>query len=89
MMSELELRSIPPERRNGLPRWEVWQDGARLGLIQERHLTGARLPFYEAIVAHPRTGKPVSLELHTDRDERVGAVVRFSTHPEEYRQHWR
>ena len=54
----------------------------------EKKLGGARLPFYEAIVANPKTGKPLSLELHTDLDERVQTVVRFSAHPEEFRQHW-
>lgn len=87
-MAVPELRPLPPEKRNGPPRWEVVVDGQRLGVIVEKHLRGARLPFYEAIVPHPTTGKPLSLELHTDREERVRSVVRFSTHPEEYHQHW-
>ena len=87
-MTEPELRSIPPERRNGPPRWEVWQDGQRLGIIVAKKLGGARNVFYEAIAPHPRTGKPLSLELHIDRDDRVQVLVRFATHPEEFRQHW-
>lgn len=87
-MSETELRLLPPERRTSLPRWEVWLDGQRLGWIQEKRLRSARLAFYEAIVPHPSTGQPVSLELHTDRHERVNAIVRFSTHPEDFSQHW-
>lgn len=87
-MSDPELRPLPLERRNGPPRWEVVRDDQRLGIIVEVKLGGARLPFYEAIVPHPVTGKPISLELHTDRENRVRAVVRFSTHPEEFRQHW-
>lgn len=83
-----ELRPIPPEHRNGPPRWEVWLDGERLGIIQETHLGGARLPFYEAIAPHPRTGKPISLELHTDRENRVDVLVRFHADPREFRQHW-
>lgn len=82
-----EERTVPAPR-GILNRWEVWQNGQRLGAIEEKKLTGARLPFYEAYVPHPRTGELISLELSTDRDERVGVVVRFSTHPEEYRQHW-
>ena len=88
-MSEPELRSIPPERRNGPPRWEVWLDGQRLGVIVEKKVRGARNVFYEAIVPHPRTGKPVSLELHTDRADRVAALVLFHDDPEAFRQHWR
>lgn len=83
-----ELRLLSRERRTSLPGWEVWLDHQRLGIIMEKKLRGARLTFYEAIVPHPVTGKPVSLELHTDRDERVRAVVRFASHPEEFRQHW-
>lgn len=79
---------MPPERRTSLPRWEVWLDGRRIGWIQEKHLRGARLPFFDAIVPHPRTGKPTSLELHTDREERARAIVRFADHPDEFRQHW-
>lgn len=30
----------------------------------------------------------MSLELHTDREERVQTILRFADHPEEYRQHW-
>ncbi|MBT2517457.1 hypothetical protein J7E29_08435 [Streptomyces sp. ISL-90] len=87
-MSDPELHRLPPERRNGPPSWEVVRDSQRLGFIVEKHLSGALLPFYEAIVPHPVTGKSTSLELHTDRDERVRAVVRFADHPEEYGQHW-
>lgn len=87
-VTEAELRPIPPERRHGHPRWEVWLDGERLGIIQEQHLGGARLPFYEAIETHPRTGKPISLEMHTDRQNRVDVLVRFAARPEEFHQHW-
>lgn len=79
---------MAPERRTSLPRWEVWLNGERLGIIVQKKLRGARLPFYEAIVPHPRTGKPISLELNTDLEERVQAVIRFSTHPEAFHQHW-
>ncbi|HEY9366220.1 MAG TPA: hypothetical protein VIP55_06270 [Agromyces sp.] len=82
-----ELRPVPAPRGT-LSRWDVWQDGRRLGAIEERKLSGARLPFYEAYAPHPRTGKLISLELSTHRDERVQVVLRFATHPEEYRQHW-
>jgi hypothetical protein len=61
----------------------------QLGIIVEKHLGGARLPFYEALAPHPRTGQPVSLELHTDRYERVRALVRFASNPEEFHQHWK
>ena len=88
-MSEPELRPLPPERRNGTAQWAVWQDGLRLGVIVQKQLRGARLPFYEAITTHPRTGQPLSLELNTDREERVQALVRFSANPDEFRQHWR
>lgn len=87
-MTDPELRPLPPERRNGPPRWEVWLDGKRLGMIVETHLGGARLPFYEAIVPHPITGKPISLELHTDREDRVRIVVQFTDDPEAFRRHW-
>lgn len=79
---------MPPEKRNGPPRWEVWLDGRRLGWIQEKHLRGAKNPFYEAIAPHPRTGKPISLELNIDRAERMRVLVEFSVHPERYGQHW-
>lgn len=79
---------MPRPHRNALPRWAVLVDGVKLGEIQEKHLSGARLPFYEAIVPHPRTGKPVSLELHTDREERVAAIIRFHSDPDTFRQHW-
>lgn len=88
MNSVPELRLLTAGRRNALPRWEVWLDGRRLGWIQEKHLRGAKNPFFEAIVLHPRTGKPLSLELHTDREERVQALVRFAADPDEFRQHW-
>lgn len=87
-MSEPELRQLPPEKRNGLPRWEVVLDGQRLGIIVQKRLRGAKNAFYEAIVPHPKTGKPLSLELNTDRDERVQAIVQFSTNPESFSQHW-
>lgn len=87
-MPEPELRPIPPERRNAPPRSEVWLDGQRIGIIQEKHLRGARLTFYETIAPHPRTGKPVSLELHTDRDERIAALVRFHVDPHAFEQNW-
>lgn len=83
-----ELREIPPERRNGSPRWEVWQDGVKLGIIRQKKLGGAVNPFYEAIARHPRTGRPLSLELHTDRDDRVEVLVRIHADPSEFRQHW-
>jgi hypothetical protein len=87
-MAEPELRPVPLERRNALPRWEVWLDGRRLGWIQEKHLRGARLQFFQAIAPHPRTGRPISLELHTDRDDRVQVLVEFAEEPERYGQHW-
>lgn len=87
-MSSTEFRPLPPERPNGSPRWEVVRDGVRLGVIVQKKLRGARLPFYEAIVPHPVTGKPISLELHTDREERVRAVVQFADDPEAFRRHW-
>lgn len=87
-MSDPEIRAIPPESRNGPPRWEVWLDGQRLGIIVEKKLRGARLTFYEAIAPHPRTGKPVSLELHTGREERVRALVAFAANPDRFSQHW-
>lgn len=64
------------------------RDGQRLGIIVQKKLRGARLPFYEAIVPHPRSGKPLSLELHTDRNDRVAAVVRFAEDPTAFHQHW-
>lgn len=79
---------MPPGRRGDLPRWEVWLHARRLGWIQEKHLRGARLPFFEAIAPHPITGKPISLELHTDRDDRVQVLVEFAEEPERYGQHW-
>jgi hypothetical protein len=79
---------MPPQRRTSLPRWEVWLDGRRLGWIQDKHLRGAKNPFYEAIAPHPRNGKPVSLELHTDRSDRVAALVLFNVQPEAFSQHW-
>jgi len=33
---------------------------------------------------HPRTGQPVSLELHTDRADRVAALVLFHENPEAF-----
>jgi hypothetical protein len=66
----------------------VWLDGQRLGIIVAKKLGGARNVFYEAIVTHPRTGKPLSLELHTDREDRVAALVLFHENPEAFRQHW-
>lgn len=87
-MAEPELRPLPAEHRNGPPRWAVWLDGRQLGIIVQKKLRGARNPFYEAIAPHPRTGQPVSLELHTDREERVQALVWFAADPEEYKQHW-
>lgn len=87
-MPEPKLRLLPQERRTSQPRWEVWLAGRRIGWVQEKRLRGARLTFYEAIVPHPVTGKPVSLELHTDREERVNAIVRFSENPKEFSQHW-
>lgn len=87
-MSEPELRLMPRERRTSLPRWEVWLDGRRLGWIQEKHLRGAKNPFFEAIAPHPRTGKPISLELHTDLQERVQALAQFAADPAAFRQHW-
>lgn len=87
-MAGPELRPLPPERRNGPPRWEVVRDGQRLGIIIETHLGGARKPFYEAIAPHPVTGKPISLELHTDREERLQVLMRFAADPDEFRQHW-
>ena len=87
-MTEPELRQIPPGRRTSLPRWEVWLDGRRLGWIQEKHLRGAKNPFYEAIAPHPHTGSPVSLEVSTDLEERVQAVLRFAFHPDDFRPHW-
>lgn len=65
----------------------MWLDGRQLGVIVEKKLGGARNPFYEAIAPHPRTGEPVSLELHIDRDERVQVLVRFAADPDEFRQH--
>lgn len=85
-MGEPELRPIPPER--GRPRWEVWLDGERIGVIVEKYLGGAKNAFFEAIATHPRTGKPLSLELHTDRADRVAALVLFHEDPEAFYQHW-
>ena len=87
-MSDAELRPLPPEKRNGAPRWEVVRDGQRLGIIVMKKLRGARNPFYEAVVPHPRTGKPMSLELHTELAERVAAIARFADDPDKFRQHW-
>ncbi|GAA1833381.1 hypothetical protein [Agromyces salentinus] len=82
-----DLRPVTAPR-GVIARWEVWHDGRRLGWIEQKHLTGARLPFFEAIAPHPRTGKPMSLELHTDHEDRVAVLVEFAEHPERYRQHW-
>lgn len=83
-----DLRSVPAPR-GVLYRWEVWEAGRRLGWIDEKRLRGARLPFFEAIAPHPRTGQPMSLELNTDRDDRVRVLVEFTEHPDRFRQHWR
>lgn len=88
-MSEPELRPLPPSRRGSLPRWAVYLDGERIGEIQEIHLGGARLPFYEAIVKHPLTGKPLSLELHTEIENRVEVIVKFHRDPKTGQRHWR
>lgn len=79
---------MPRERRTSLPRWEVWREGRRLGWIQEKHLRGAKNPFFESIALHPRTGKPLSLELHIDINDRVQALLRFAEHPDEFSQPW-
>lgn len=83
-----KMRLMPQPRRNALPRWAVWLDGVGIGEIQEKHLGGARLPFYDAIVAHPRTGNPLSLALHTDIENRVDVIVAFNRSPETARRHW-
>lgn len=79
---------MPGERPTSLPRWAIYLDGAKIGEIHEEHMPGARLPFFKAIVAHPRTGKPLSLEMHTDLDDRVAVVVAFHRDPMSARQHW-
>lgn len=87
--SQPELRLMPPSQRSALQRWSVWLDGVHVGEIQEKHLGGARLPFYDAIVTSPRTGKPVSLELHTDINNRVAVIVEFHRDPLTAQRHWR
>lgn len=77
-----ELRPMPPSRRNAL------LDGVRIGEIQEKHLSGARLPFYDPIVPGPKTGRPVSLELHTDIQNRVDVIVAFHRDANAARRHW-
>lgn len=88
-MSDPELRPLPPLTRNGSPRWAVYLEGQQIGEIRQTKLSGARLPFYEAIVKHPTTGKPLSLELHTEIENRLEVIVAFHRDPMTARQHWR
>lgn len=56
----------------------MWLDGEQIGEIQQKKLDGARLLFFDAIVPHAVTGKPISLELHTDIQNRVDVIVAFN-----------
>ena len=87
----ISVRQLPRTNRE-LPKWEVlsgdestgWQV---IGWIEEKHLRGARNPFYFATGVHPTNGRHYRLEGNTDFDERVNAIADFHLDPNTSRQH--
>ena len=73
-MSTPELRPMSRRRFTDPERWAVYLNGRRIGEVHEkRHGRGP--VFFKALAVAPSTGKLVDLDLNTDRDERVDAVV--------------
>lgn len=87
----ITVRQLPQMAR-GLPRWEVlcgseatgWQI---IGWIEEKHLRGAKNPFYFATGIHPGNGGAYRLEGSIDFDERVNTIADFHIDPNTSRQH--
>lgn len=85
----MPVRLMLPERgrRVPLPRWEVTDDDGRvLGWVRTVLMPGCRSTFYEARVVHDK-GREVSLEMSTDRNERIAVIRDFAAHPERYARH--
>jgi hypothetical protein len=74
-----------PATRHSLPEWEVSFDRQVIGYVRERHHKS--IIFYEAIGIHPTTGDRVSLELSTEREERIEVVLGFWRDPTSCKQH--
>ena len=87
----ISVRQLPRTNRE-LPKWEVlsgdestgWQV---IGWIEEKHLRGARNPFYFATGIHPSTGAHYRLEGSIYFDERVNTIADFHLDPNTSRQH--
>lgn len=74
-----------PSSRHAQDRWEISLGGQVVGWVQARRYRS--IVFYEAVGIHHTTGESVSLELSTDRGERIHTVVRFWVDPLSARQH--
>ncbi|UOQ88714.1 hypothetical protein MUN74_15805 [Agromyces endophyticus] len=81
-------RPVRRRRESEPSRWGVYLDGVRIGELHEVRMPGARSVFYEALVPHPVTGKPISLELHPDREQRLRAIIAFHEDPMTGKRHW-
>ncbi|MCU1580027.1 MAG: hypothetical protein JWP19_2231 [Rhodoglobus sp.] len=84
----VEVRLMLPTKRFDAPEWEIKVDGKVVGWVAETHIgRKSRVLFYEAHALHPETGMLFSLNLSTDREERVQAVLAFHANPVGHRGH--
>lgn len=87
----ITVRQLPAALHE-LPRWEVLAGGEAtgwqvIGWIEEKHLRGARNPFFFAVGIHPGDGRYVRLEGNIDFDERVKTIADFHRDPMTSQQH--
>jgi len=78
-----------PQTRHSLPCWEYSLDGTVVGWVERVRIGKSTRVFYKAIGLHPITGKRVSLENSTDRDERIRVLAAFHHDPSRYSRHYR
>ena len=62
--------------------------GQRLGMIVQHKLRAAGCRSTRPSHRTLAQGSRYALELNTDRDERVRAVMQFADDPDQFRQHW-
>jgi hypothetical protein len=83
-----QVRLMLPRKRRDNPEWEITIDDQVVGWVAERHIgPKSRVLFYEAHALHPETGELYSLNLSTDREERIQAVVAFHGNPRSHNGH--
>jgi len=82
----LELLSPVSRRtRNHQPRWDVWLESTRIGLVEQwRTPVASSTTFYRATAIHPESGKPIPLESCTDLRERVEKILAAWNDPERF-----